>query len=396
MTGKSLFVPVIICLSLTFSCIRASAAELLQEETAYSETAAEPSVKGTWVEDGDDWRYLLTDGTFLCTSWLQYKDRWYYFSPGGYMQRGMRKIDGDYYFFRESGEMVTGWYYDEEEEKWYHCDEDGVMTKGWYQAGDAWYWFDSKGAMYNEGFRMVSGHKYYFFENGQMAAGQYVETDYYDENGLRDKKYDIVINGDRKPEQEEEDRITEAMSGIPRKWIKRFIEDGWQLMFYTDKSYFSAPRTEQGIYYIYYDTDTNYKKIKFCNPDSLAAAFGEYVAYATGNDKEDGLLIADYYQYLSETSLVQPLPSYFDQNPEMLFANLFEAFCREEVRADMKRRDPSLYMAVSELLEISTEGQKPEEGDMIEMGEDPYFDSDGIGPATDEIPAKKPGPAGAG
>ena len=414
MYRKYAFVPVLFCLSLPFFYVRAAASEPSrqnltaeekqtsgvsltdEQENTDSDAVKAPSVEGEWIEDGDDWRYRLPDGTFLRSSWLEYGGSWYYFTSSGYMQQGIRKIDGKSYYFRESGEMITGWYFDEDEEKWYHCGEDGAMTTGWYQAGDAWYWFDSKGAMYSGGFRMVTGHKYYFFENGQLAAGQYVETDYYDENGYRDKSHDIIINGHRKPDKEEEDQITEAMSGIPRKWIVRFIEDGWELMFYTDKSYFSAPATEQGIYYIYYDTDSNYKKIKFCNPADLAVAFGEYVAYATGNDGDESNLMADYYQYLSDTTLVDPLPSYFDQKPEMQFASLFAAFCREEVRADMKQKSPFLYKSMTELLEMDTQGQKPEEGDMIEMNGDPYIDFDGKGPASDEFPAAKPGPAGEG
>ena len=41
--------------------------------------------------------------------------------------------------------------------------------------------------------RMVNGHKYYFFDNGQMAADQYVELNYYDVNGLRDRTHDVRL-----------------------------------------------------------------------------------------------------------------------------------------------------------------------------------------------------------
>ena len=40
---------------------------------------------------------------------------------------------------------------------------------------------------------MVNGHKYYFFDNGQMAADQYVELNYYDANGLRDRTHDVRL-----------------------------------------------------------------------------------------------------------------------------------------------------------------------------------------------------------
>ena len=88
--------------------------------------------------------------------------------------------------------MMTGWIYEEETDQWYHANEDGALTTGWYQAGNAWYWFDSKCVMFSGGNRMVNGHKYYFFDNGQMAADQYVELNYYDANGLRDRTHMCV------------------------------------------------------------------------------------------------------------------------------------------------------------------------------------------------------------
>ena len=361
-----------------------------------AETSGEPdpSVDGEWEGDGEDWQYRLTDGTCLKKSWLYYGGCWYYFSSSGYMQTGVKRIGSKTYYFGGNGAMAVGWAYDEDDECWYHAAEDGELTKGWLHAGGAWYWFDSKYKMYNRGYRMVDAHKYYFYENGQMAANQYVEMNYYDENGLRDKQYDITIQGKRRPTAEEKKGITEAMEGIPREWIRKFNESGWELMFFTDKKYYSAPRTEQGIYYVYHKTDTHYKKLKFTKPESLALAFGEYVASATGNDKEENAFMADYQQYLMDSGIAQPLPSYFDNDSSMLFGNLFENYCKPEVRADMKKLSPSLYRYMEETLGISTEGQKPDEDDFIEMDDDPGIISGGNGPASDESLGGQIGPAG--
>ena len=149
-----------------------------------AETSGEPdpSVDGEWEGDGEDWQYRLTDGTCLKKSWLYYGGCWYYFSSSGYMQTGVKRIGSQTYYFGGNGAMAVGWAYDEDDECWYHAAEDGELTKGWLHAGGAWYWFDSKYKMYNRGYRMVDAHKYYFYENGQMAANQYVEMNYYDEN----------------------------------------------------------------------------------------------------------------------------------------------------------------------------------------------------------------------
>ncbi|WP_294150466.1 N-acetylmuramoyl-L-alanine amidase family protein [uncultured Clostridium sp.] len=352
----------------------------------------DPSVKGDWTGDGEDWQYMLPDGMYLEKSWLYDDGRWYYFSSSGYMQTGLRKIGSNYYFFRENGEMATGWAYDADEEQWHYMDEDGAVTKGWLQKGGAWYWFDSKGVMYNRGFRMVDGHKYYFYEDGQMAANQFVGMNYYDENGLRDNRYDMTIQGKRKPTNEERDKITQALSGVPREWIKKFVESGWEFMYYTDKKYFSAPKTDQGIYFVYHKTDKNYKKLKFTNPETLAMAFGEYIAYATGNDKEDNDFMADFYQYLSESSMAQSLPSYFDSDPAMWFGWLIQCYGNTEIRIDMKRNSPELVKNLEKALGLDTAGRKPDSEELM-MDEDPGIVSNGNGPANDEELGNEPGPA---
>lgn len=359
---------------------------------ASSESRQAPSIEGVWEGDGEDWRYRLPDGNYLERNWLQDGGHWYYLDGDGYMVRGVKKIQSVLYYFLENGAMAVGWAYDADEDCWYHAEETGELTIGWLEAGGAWYWFDSKGIMYNEGFRMVSGHKFYFFENGQMAADQFVELNYYNEDGLRDRQYDVTVQGKRRPEKEEKERITEAMAEIPREWIRKFVDSGWELMFYTDKSYFSAPKTEDGIYYVYHQTDTRYKKLKFCNPDSLALAFGEYVAWETGNDKDENEFMADYAQYMMESSMISPLPSYYDGDSSMQFGHLFESYCKEEVRAEMRRLSPSLFAYMEETLGVSTEGRRPDADDLLVMDDEPGLENYGQGPASDTEKKEHIGP----
>ena len=104
--------------------------------------------------------------------------------------------------------------------------------------------------------------------------------------------------------------------------------------------------------------------------------------------------MADYQQYLMESGMAQPLPSYFDNDSSMLFGNLFENFCKPEVRADMKQLSPSLFQYMTDTLGVNTEGQRPDEDDFIEMNDDPGISSNGNGPASDESLKVKKGPAG--
>lgn len=343
-----------------------------------------PSIAGTWTGEEADSRYMLEDGSFLEKSWLLYKGDWYYLDEDGYPALGWKKIRGDWYYFgEETGKMAVGWAYSSEEDEWYYLNEDGTRKTGWLEAGGEWYWFDSDGIMYDEGWRMVDGHKYYFNKNGQMAASQYIETNYYGADGLRDARYDIIIQGKRKPTQEERQQITEALENVPRQWMERFVESGWELMYYTDRKYFEAPMTDEGIYYVHHKTDANYKKLKFTEPSSLTRAFGEYVAHETGNDGEKNVFLADLYLLLDNIPSASRLPSYFDDDSGAWFGILFENYVNPEIRSEMKIFDPQLCSFMAQTLNVSLEGQRPSVWEMTEEGTEEYRDIGGRGPAYD-------------
>lgn len=373
----------------------ASGAETNGSGTAQKEDKS--PLGGEWVREGDDWQYRLSDGEYLESEWLPDDKKWYYLDEDGYMALGLKRINGKYYFFRENGEMAVGWAYDEEEEKWYYLNEDGTRKTGWLQAGDIWYWFDSKGVMYSGGARMVDGHKYYFFENGQMAANRYVGIFYYGASGLRDREHDMTIQGRRKPTDEEKEAITKAMENIPGELMAQCLKSGWQFMFYTDKEFFSAPSTDQGIYYVNYQTDKNYKKIKFTKPEALTLAFGEYVALVTGNNKAENHFMADFQQYLAGSSLVQPLPSYFDDKAGMWFGLLFESYCNPGIAYDIKKQNPDLAAFVEKSLGVSFKERRPTPDELFDrMSGDGETMLSGIGPSADETLGTKKGPASAG
>ena len=85
--------------------------------------------------------------------------------------------------------------------------------------------------------------------------------------------------------------ITDYLYEVPRGWQKQFVEDGWEFLFYKKKQYFSAPSTSSGIYYVRYSTDRRYKKVKFCDADSVLQAFGEYVCYRAGCYRENSTMM---------------------------------------------------------------------------------------------------------
>ncbi len=83
-----------------------------------------------------------------------------------------------------------------------------------------------------------------------------------------------MIGTERPDSRDKRPFITDYLYEVPRGWQKQFVEDGWEFLFYKKKQYFSAPSTSSGIYYVRYSTDRRYKKVKFCDADSILQGFG--------------------------------------------------------------------------------------------------------------------------
>jgi len=77
-------------------------------------------------------------------------------------------IDGDSYFFDESGALLTGWIY-----KWdtFYANEDGKLQKGWQTIGDYKYYFDLYNYyMYRSGTYTIDGKSYEFDDQGHCVS----------------------------------------------------------------------------------------------------------------------------------------------------------------------------------------------------------------------------------
>lgn len=370
---------VMVCLmAAAFSCCAFGG----QAEGQAQQQSLEYSIPGAWTGDSMDSRYLLEDGTFLEKSWLFQDGRWYYLDSDGYPAAGWNKIKGKWYYFNEdTGRMAVGWLYNHEDGEWYYLNEDGTRKTGWLDTGDAWYWLDTGGVLYDDGWRMVDGHKYYFHSNGQLAAGQYIGTAYYGADGLRKPDFDMKIQGKRKPSDEEKEAVTRALENIPRQWMDRFLADGWEFMYYTDRKYMEAPMTDRGVYYVHHKTDQQYKKIKFTEPEALTRAFGEYAAAALEADQEQKQKAEELYSISEELSSGSGLPDLYADDYEAWFGVLFENYCDPDVRSEMQMLVPELCSVLNEMLGADFEGLRPSVWEMAADGEmDP---GKALGPALD-------------
>lgn len=298
-----------------------------------------------WVEDSAGWRYENVQGEYKKNCWESIDGFWYYFNRDGYMASDWTRIGGVNYCFSETGELLLGWRYEEENEKWYYFDEDGTAKKGWYQDEDgSWYWFSQKGEMAASGYKTIEGKRYYFFDNGQMAANQYVGLNYMDENGQRNRECDIVIEGRKNAStvsSEKREAFTEALKNIPREWIKRFNDQGWQILYYPNKTYFSAPLSGGSPYYVCHKLDTSYRKLKVCSPEALTEAFGEYIGYAAGLYENDSEEARDLFMNRGLLDPFVDVPDYYADDTKFFFGKLVEAYLGSStIKAELEEWAP--------------------------------------------------------
>lgn len=122
-------------------------------------SAADSGKRGDWVNSPNGWWFQCTDGT--------------------YPKNGLYEVDGTAYAFDANGYMVTGWHFFSD--YWFYFKDSGAMQTGWFwdKASNAWYYLDPQyGYMYSDGVRYINGTRYAFTPSGQMVTGWYYETWY--------------------------------------------------------------------------------------------------------------------------------------------------------------------------------------------------------------------------
>ena len=173
-----------------------------------AEAPEKPEVNPGWTQNGNIWGYVKEDGTpakaeflkigvntfyfdengVMATGWKEVEGTWYYFYNSGRMLTGWQKIGANWFYFEADGAMVTGWkaigtkwyyFYDSGrmltgwqkiDGYWYYLKSSGEMTKGWLNDGGKWFYFDGSGHMAT-GWKAVGTKWYYFFDSGRMATG---------------------------------------------------------------------------------------------------------------------------------------------------------------------------------------------------------------------------------
>lgn len=193
-----------------------------------------------WIKVGGNWRYQLSDETYIsnawkyindrwymfdgtgnmCTGWVFSNNQWYYCCPEvGCMDVGWQMVNGKWYFMDSDGVMRVGWLQDKD--KWYYLCENGEMAIGWKQIADQWYVFGDDGHMYantwfkseddwyylsstgamkkSQWIQHEDGNFYYVTDSGKMAKSSWIKDEY------KERYYFVDNNGIYKPEMDAPD-----------------------------------------------------------------------------------------------------------------------------------------------------------------------------------------------
>lgn len=150
-----------------------------------------------WIRSGNRWWYCHRDGSYtkddweaingvwyyfdqsgwMVTGWLKKPEGWYYLNPStGAMATGWASVNGKWYFFNSAGRMVTGWL--SRPSGWYYLSDSGAMATGWQYIRNAWYYLEEGNGNMVIGWKQVGNNWYYLQSSGAMAANTWI-GDYY-------------------------------------------------------------------------------------------------------------------------------------------------------------------------------------------------------------------------
>ena len=132
--------------------------------------------------DREGYRYADENGVAFMNGWKLINNQWYYFDYG-LMVTGLNEVNGTYYYFATSGEMLNinissadGWHlYDNQ---WYYCENGKYVFSKWKDIEGKRYYFNYDGIMAQNTVSPIyvnyhQDHTYYYFKaDGSLAINE--------------------------------------------------------------------------------------------------------------------------------------------------------------------------------------------------------------------------------
>ena len=126
-------------------------------------------VEPGWKKNDTGYWYVRSDGTYPKEQFEKIDGTWYYFDESGYMlsDKWKKRPDGAWYYFDKSGEMASDW--KKINGKWYYFNRDGAMVTGWVKYYDNWYYCDAvNGDMKSDTFIKYNDGWYLLLPDGRL------------------------------------------------------------------------------------------------------------------------------------------------------------------------------------------------------------------------------------
>ena len=162
--------------------------------------------EGTWKGK----TYLKADGKQVTNQWIfdQTYQNWFYLKADGQRaENGWLTVDGQDYYFNETGELATKawinqyyvaesgarvknqWVFDQEKQSWYYLKSDGQKAQNeWIQQSQEKYYLKEDGKMAKDEWVTQGGNEYYVNSQGKMLRGTWLGKNYLSENGNKVKQ----------------------------------------------------------------------------------------------------------------------------------------------------------------------------------------------------------------
>lgn len=150
--------------------------DTISPDGVYVNTSGEKtSYMPGWIANERGWKYVLKNGYYAASTWIQDTDgKWYYFDMGGYMAADENTADG-YYVGPDgvwNGQPSTI--------------SDNVnlgpgmtLSYGWEESNNTWKYKQKDGTYVTDAWKQDNGNWYYFGENSIMVTNQETPDGYY-------------------------------------------------------------------------------------------------------------------------------------------------------------------------------------------------------------------------